>query len=84
MCISKSFHGSDNNAVSSNGNRINFPIDFGTLCTDHNSESLLTKHRKYNMTLKKLAEDPSNKRLADINFKYIQRPQGVKVMLKMD
>jgi hypothetical protein len=57
--ISESFQSSDNNVVSSNDNGINFLIESGTLCTDYNSESIFRKPRKYNMTLKKLAEDPS-------------------------
>ena len=46
MCIRKSFHSSDNNVVRSNDNGINFSIDFGTLRTDYNSESILRKPRK--------------------------------------
>ena len=48
---------SDYNMVSRNDIGINFPIDYGTLCTDYNLESIFRKPRKYNMTLKKLAED---------------------------
>ena len=47
MCISTSFNSSDNVVVSSNYNGINFPIDFGTLRTDYNSEGIFRKPRKY-------------------------------------
>jgi hypothetical protein len=59
MCISRSFHSSDNNVVISSNNGINFPINFGTLRKDYNSESLFRNRRKCNMTWKKLAEIPS-------------------------
>jgi hypothetical protein len=58
------------------------PKDYGTLHIAYNSESIFKKPRKYNMTSKKLVEDPSKQTNGRHNLKIFQRPQGVKVMLK--
>ena len=61
---------------------MSLPIDYGTLCTAYNSESIFKKPRKYNMTSKRLTEDPSKQPNNRHNLKIFQRSQGVKVMLK--
>lgn len=63
---------------------MSLPIDHGTLCTAYNSESIFKKPRKYNVTSQKLAEDPSKQTNDRQNLKIFQRPQGVKVMMKMN
>jgi hypothetical protein len=45
--------------VSRSDNGMSLPIDYGTLRTPYNSESIFKKPRKYNMTSEKLAEDSS-------------------------
>jgi len=50
---------SDYIIISKSDNGMSLPIDYGTLRTAYNSESIFKKPRKYNMTSKKLAEDPS-------------------------